>query len=457
MKFIKIAAGVALALAMVGCGRDSAPAAKTSAAKAYEPKALDGSEIAIQYSKNTSESLKAVVDTLPPVLKAMFGDNFIVSTIFSEDNVAAIKKFYTESGLEGADVRWALVTVGGISFAEIQGGGKIPEIAVAVAIDHDIDKVAAALIARLDEEQKKEFVETKVAGVKAWMKVWTDADESAKALGEGLCLASLDGKLLLVAPTSVMERLVALYKDGKGESAAFASLSSGGDAVLRVFAPALGTLVKKAADGGEADLSAVDTLIPNGSKILLGLGDVDLAVLANASGVSLRLAANTATDNDAAALKTMLNALVKSYVDGCKELTDEDSKFAYYALKDVKFGSEGKTFVGTMPIPADLFTKMLTVMPDINNARITACSSSVKTIRDAAVLYLMAKGKLPKSIDELIEEDSQGRSYLSEGSREDPWGNEYKLEASGKKIIVISAGPDGEFGTADDIRSDTKR
>ena len=32
--------------------------------------------------------------------------------------------------------------------------------------------------------------------------------------------------------------------------------------------------------------------------------------------------------------------------------------------------------------------------------------------------------------------------------------NESKLEIKGKKVIVISAGPDGEFGNDDDIRSD---
>ena len=36
----------------------------------------------------------------------------------------------------------------------------------------------------------------------------------------------------------------------------------------------------------------------------------------------------------------------------------------------------------------------------------------------------------------------------------DPWDNEYKLEVSGKRFVVISAGPDGQFGTEDDIRSD---
>ena len=42
-----------------------------------------------------------------------------------------------------------------------------------------------------------------------------------------------------------------------------------------------------------------------------------------------------------------------------------------------------------------------------------------------------------------------------DGALYDPWGVEYKYERKGKKIVVISAGPDGEFGGEDDIRSDT--
>jgi hypothetical protein len=33
----------------------------------------------------------------------------------------------------------------------------------------------------------------------------------------------------------------------------------------------------------------------------------------------------------------------------------------------------------------------------------------------------------------------------------DPWGNEYALEVDGEKALVSSAGPDGDFGTDDDL------
>ncbi len=89
-----------------------------------------------------------------------------------------------------------------------------------------------------------------------------------------------------------------------------------------------------------------------------------------------------------------------------------------------------------------------------DEAKITACTTSVKTIRDAAILYQTSKGKFPKSMDDLTTENSEGVSYIDESAARDAWDNDYKFETKGKKFVVISAGPDGQFGTDDDIRSD---
>lgn len=43
------------------------------------------------------------------------------------------------------------------------------------------------------------------------------------------------------------------------------------------------------------------------------------------------------------------------------------------------------------------------------------------------------------------------RRYPQESSREDAWGTRYRLQVRGDGFRVESAGPDGEFGTDDDI------
>lgn len=94
----------------------------------------------------------------------------------------------------------------------------------------------------------------------------------------------------------------------------------------------------------------------------------------------------------------------------------------------------------------------------IDKTRKTAAKTGVDTIRGAITNYMIANKKStpPSSLTVLIEPTDDAEPLLSggEGALYDPWDNEYKLEVKGKRIAVVSAGPDGEIGTEDDIRSD---
>lgn len=84
----------------------------------------------------------------------------------------------------------------------------------------------------------------------------------------------------------------------------------------------------------------------------------------------------------------------------------------------------------------------------------------------------MTRGEMDQMISdlELVDRTSTGipagrgefepwleRRYPQEASRLDGWGTMYRLEASRTNFVLISAGPDGEFGTADDIRKTGQR
>ena len=69
-----------------------------------------------------------------------------------------------------------------------------------------------------------------------------------------------------------------------------------------------------------------------------------------------------------------------------------------------------------------------------------------------------------QGLDALITKPSGGRNckryqpggYLADGVDAvplDPWDGEYVYESDGRKYTIISAGPDGELGTEDDINS----
>ena len=95
----------------------------------------------------------------------------------------------------------------------------------------------------------------------------------------------------------------------------------------------------------------------------------------------------------------------------------------------------------------------------IEKTRKTAAKTGVDTIKGAITNYMIDKKKStpPNDLKVLIDSSGDDEPFLDggEGALVDPWDNDYKLEVKGKKFVVISAGPDGQFGNEDDIRSDT--
>ena len=101
-----------------------------------------------------------------------------------------------------------------------------------------------------------------------------------------------------------------------------------------------------------------------------------------------------------------------------------------------------------------------TVTNNIEKAKLTAAKESVDNIANAVTSYYLSYKKHPSDLHDLIKEIGDDEPILKggEGALEDPWGTEYKYEKkSGKRFVVISAGPDMEFGTADDIDSNTTK
>ena len=96
------------------------------------------------------------------------------------------------------------------------------------------------------------------------------------------------------------------------------------------------------------------------------------------------------------------------------------------------------------------------VTGNIEKTRLTAAKTAVDNIKGVITTYNINYTRLPTSLNQLIEAKGDEEPLLDggEGALMDPWDNEYKLEVHGKRFVVISAGPDGQFGSEDDIRSD---
>ena len=89
-------------------------------------------------------------------------------------------------------------------------------------------------------------------------------------------------------------------------------------------------------------------------------------------------------------------------------------------------------------------------------AKETAARDAVQNLKNGVVTYQINYRKYPNSLNDLVEPKGDDEPIMDggAGALEDPWGTEFKYERNGKRIAIISAGADGEFGTDDDIRSD---
>ena len=94
----------------------------------------------------------------------------------------------------------------------------------------------------------------------------------------------------------------------------------------------------------------------------------------------------------------------------------------------------------------------------IESTRKTAAKTAVDNIKGAVTTWMLSKKKAKPPTDLKVLVDASGDEEPAldggEGALVDPWDTEFKIEVKGKKFVVISAGPDAEFGTEDDIRSD---
>ncbi len=88
------------------------------------------------------------------------------------------------------------------------------------------------------------------------------------------------------------------------------------------------------------------------------------------------------------------------------------------------------------------------VLPQLKKSRIKQTGTDAQSVRAASVLYLAenAGGECPTT-EALVSGDYLDKSK----STTDAWGNEFQIECDGDNVAVLSAGPDGQFGSEDDI------
>ncbi len=90
----------------------------------------------------------------------------------------------------------------------------------------------------------------------------------------------------------------------------------------------------------------------------------------------------------------------------------------------------------------------IAVVPQLQKAKIKQADSGVETVRSAVQLYIATNNAECATMEQLIEDKAIDKAKATT----DPWDRAYRIECDGTDITVISAGPDGEFVTEDDIK-----
>jgi len=89
-------------------------------------------------------------------------------------------------------------------------------------------------------------------------------------------------------------------------------------------------------------------------------------------------------------------------------------------------------------------------------ARINGTRGSIHTIALAIDVYQMDMGRYPSSLDDLVTSPGSANwdgPYLKggKGALVDAWTTPFTYKAAGSDYKVISAGPDAQMGSGDDI------
>ncbi|MDB4985648.1 MAG: ral secretion pathway protein [Myxococcaceae bacterium] len=92
----------------------------------------------------------------------------------------------------------------------------------------------------------------------------------------------------------------------------------------------------------------------------------------------------------------------------------------------------------------------MAVLPQLQKAKVKQAETAVQAVRSGVTMYIATNNTECATMAQLIEDKVIDKSTATT----DPWNHEFQIDCDGTDIKVLSAGPDGEFGSADDIPKD---
>lgn len=88
------------------------------------------------------------------------------------------------------------------------------------------------------------------------------------------------------------------------------------------------------------------------------------------------------------------------------------------------------------------------VLPQLEKAQIKSTKTDAQALRSAVTLYIADNPRECPTVEDLVNE-----KYLDRSKRTtDAWETEFQISCEEGDVIVVSAGPDLQFETEDDIQ-----
>ena len=372
---MNILCAVALSAALFGCSDGDeadvpsvAPAAPAAAAHEPappppppipasfdNPKVNERAAVALAYRPDASGALRQVMDAVRCAFRrdirrgAELGD------------LQALDVFLDAAQFESADVRvqWMLLSADGLRLGEGAIAG-VPRTSCALAYPHDLAQIMARVRAGAKECPTLRVTESAAAGVPCFEIVDTSLADDPVLKDVRLTVASLGGRLLLLATApEVLAEQVALYRDGRGENAAFNAVAEGRQTAARLFIPSVGGLVDASLQAGEGGVKPLEDFMADGLRVFRQMGELDLSVAARAGSdelqVELRAVAGSPADAEAlrASVRAALVPLVVHY-GMTADLKDGRPRQILRMLKSASVGGADDVVLVTIPVGREI-------------------------------------------------------------------------------------------------------
>ncbi|PIE24104.1 MAG: type II secretion system protein GspG [Planctomycetota bacterium] len=101
------------------------------------------------------------------------------------------------------------------------------------------------------------------------------------------------------------------------------------------------------------------------------------------------------------------------------------------------------------------------VLRNVDEAEVETTKNQVASFKETCKIFILKHRRIPENWEELYQSVDGKPALLDlEEDPTDAWGNVYELREhpeKTKQVLIVSAGPDGEFDTEDDITSDNFR